>query len=62
MNTNDKDAARTIAGWQTGPKGKMGIKGTLEFRDKDGNIIKKVDVDGSVPVGGKDGTDDRGQV
>ena len=46
-----------------GPEGKeVGINGMLQFRDKDGNIIKEVDVDGSVPVGGKDGTDDRGQV
>lgn len=46
--------------YQAGVKMKMGIKGTLEFRDKDGNIIKTVDMEGSVPLGEKDGTDNRG--
>lgn len=29
---------------------KLGIGGTLEFRDKDGNILKTVQMSGSVPL------------
>lgn len=29
---------------------RLGLAGTLEFRDKDGNILKTVDFTGSVPL------------
>lgn len=47
-------------GWSSGAKGKMGISGMLQFRDKDGNIVKEVEIKGSVPLKGvEDGTDDQ---
>ena len=47
------------AGWQSGMKAKMGVSGFLQFRDKDGNIVKEVEIKGTVPTGEKDGTDDK---
>lgn len=29
---------------------RLGLSGTLEFRDKDGNVLKTVDFVGSVPL------------
>lgn len=30
--------------------GKLGISGFLQYRDKDGNILKEVEVNGSIPL------------
>ena len=29
---------------------RLGIKGTFECRDKDGNVLKSIEIDGSVPI------------
>lgn len=47
--------------------GRLGISGTLEWRDKDGNIIKTTELKGSLPLDtlqpaekeAEDGPDDR---
>jgi hypothetical protein len=47
-------------GWAAGAKGKVGVSGTLTFRDKDGNVVKTMELNGSVPLqGAEDGTDNR---
>jgi hypothetical protein len=46
----NEEQEQALKDWQAGAKGKMGIKGTLEFRDKDGNIVKTVELDGSIPL------------
>ncbi len=35
---------------QAGMKGKLGIKGALQFRDKDGKVLSVMEFDGSVPL------------
>ncbi len=42
------DKARALH--NAGVKGKLGIKGTLNFRDKDGNIVQTMELNGSVPI------------
>jgi hypothetical protein len=43
---------------------RVGLSGTIQYRDKDGNVIKEVQVTGSLPVemddekGACDGLDD----
>jgi hypothetical protein len=36
--------------YQAGVKGRLGIKGVLTFRDKDGNVVGTTDMDGSIPL------------
>jgi len=49
-----------IEGWAAGAKGRVGVTGTLTFRDKDGNVVKTMELNGSVPLkGAEDGTDNR---
>lgn len=31
-------------------EGRIGISGSLDFRDKDGNILKTITFDGSLPL------------
>lgn len=45
-----QEAAEVIRGWQAGAKGRIGISGTLTFRDKDGNVVKTMEMNGSVPL------------
>ena len=33
-----------------GLKGKLNIKGALQFRDKDGNVLSTMEIDGAVPL------------
>jgi hypothetical protein len=35
---------------KTGVGGRLGISGTLEWRDKDGNILGTTELSGSVPL------------
>lgn len=36
--------------FQTGIGAKLGISGTLEYRDKDGNVLKTVQLNGAIPL------------
>jgi hypothetical protein len=36
--------------YQSGVKGKLGIKGTLTFRDKDGKVVGTTEMNGSIPL------------
>lgn len=36
--------------WNSGLKGKLNIKGAFQFRDKDGNVLSTMEVDGSIPL------------
>lgn len=48
--------------WNAGLTGRIGIKGTLEYRRADGSIIKTVDIAGSVPIGAQDVVTDAAKV
>jgi hypothetical protein len=45
---------------QAGVAGRVAVTGVLEYKDKDGNVIKTVEVSGSLPIqqGADDGVDD----
>jgi hypothetical protein len=45
---------------QAGVAGRVAVSGVLEYKDKDGNVIKTVEVSGSLPIqqGADDGVDD----
>jgi hypothetical protein len=45
-----EEAEKVIRGWQAGAKGRIGISGTLTFRDKDGNVVGTTEMNGSVPL------------
>ena len=36
--------------WQAGVGAKLSVKGALEFKDRDGKVIKTVQVDMAVPL------------
>jgi hypothetical protein len=36
--------------FSAGVGARLGLAGTLEFKDKDGNVLKRVDFTGSVPL------------
>ena len=38
------------ADWNVGAKARLSVAGAIEYRDKDGNIIKVVPFNGSLPV------------
>ena len=61
MTDEDIDKLRGLN--SAGAKGKVGISGTFTFRDKDGRVVKVMEVNGSVPLERvKDGTDDSGRI
>jgi hypothetical protein len=39
---------------KAGVAGRVAVTGVLEYRDKDGNVIKTVEVTGSLPIQGED--------
>jgi uncharacterized lipoprotein YehR (DUF1307 family) len=45
-----EEAAEVIRGWQAKAKGRVGISGTLTYKDKDGNVVGTTDITGSVPL------------
>jgi hypothetical protein len=45
---------------QAGVAGRVAVSGVLEYRDKDGNVIKTVEVTGSLPIQGEDDGVDNG--
>lgn len=48
--------------FETRPMGaRLGISGVLEFKDKDGNVLERVQMHGSVPIADLDISDDHKQ-
>jgi hypothetical protein len=39
---------------KAGVAGRVAVTGVLEYKDKDGNVIKTVEVTGSLPIQGED--------
>lgn len=48
MNDERKDEENTAFDTVRPMKGRIGVKGTLVFKDKDGNVVGTTDISGSV--------------